>query len=159
VLKNLREGRVVGIVVDQNVQAKDGIFVRFFGRPACATTVAAALALKTGCPIVPARCVLRGDGRYRVVYGPPMAWSSAGRRTEDLARLTQDIASIIEGWVRETPEQWLWLHRRWKTRPSRETPDPAGLPGSAVSRPIAPEPLSQGPPESPPQGPPPGETP
>ena len=117
VLKNLREGRVVGIVVDQNVQAKDGIFVRFFGRPACTTTVAAALALKTGCPIVPARCVLRGDGRYRMVYGPPVAWSSSGRRDEDLARLTQDITSIIEGWVRETPEQWLWLHRRWKTQP------------------------------------------
>jgi len=154
VLKNLREGRTVGIVVDQNVQAKDGIFVRFFGRPASTTTVAAALALKTGCPIVPARCVLRSDGRYRMVYGPPVEWSSSGRRGEDIARLTQDIASIIEGWVRETPEQWLWLHRRWKTRPSRETLDPAGLSGSAVSRPAAPEPFSQGPPESPPEGPP-----
>jgi len=154
VLKNLREGRVVGIVVDQNVQAKDGIFVRFFGRPASATTVAAALALKTGCPIVPARCVLRSDGRYRMVYGPPLEWASSGRHAEDLARITQDIASVIEGWVRETPEQWLWLHRRWKTTPSRETPDPAGLSGSAVSRPAAPEPFSQGPPESPPEGPP-----
>ena len=71
VLRNLREGRVVGIVVDQNVQAKDGIFVRFFGRPACATTVAAALALKTGCPIVPARCVLRPTGA--------IAWSTDRR--------------------------------------------------------------------------------
>jgi Kdo2-lipid IVA lauroyltransferase/acyltransferase len=152
VLKNLREGRVVGIVVDQNVQAKDGIFVRFFGRPASATTVAAALALKTGCPIVPARCVLQGNGRYRMVYGPAIAWSSSGRRAEDAARITQQIASVIEGWVRETPEQWLWLHRRWKTQPlsSRETPDPAGLSGSAVSRPAAPEPFSQGPPEGPP---------
>jgi len=153
VLKNLHEGRVVGIVVDQNVQAKDGIFVRFFGRPASATTVAAALALKTGCPIVPARCFLRGDGRYRMVYGPPVAWSSSGRRNEDIARLTQDIATVIEGWVRETPEQWLWLHRRWKTSPSRETPDPAGLSGSAVSRPAAAEPSSQSPPESPSESP------
>jgi len=157
VLKNLHEGRIVGIVVDQNVQAKDGIFVRFFGRPACTTTVAAALALKTGCPIVPARCVLRDDGRYRMVYGPPVEWTSSGRRTEDIARLTQDIATVIEGWVRETPEQWLWLHRRWKTRPSRETSDPAGLSGSTVSRPVAPKPFWQGPPEGPPQGRPPGE--
>jgi KDO2-lipid IV(A) lauroyltransferase len=124
----------VGIVVDQNVQAKDGIFVRFFGRPASTTTVAAALALKTGCPIVPARCVLRGDGRYRMVYGPAMEWSGSGRRVEDVARLTQDIASIIEGWVRETPDQWLWLHRRWKTTPlsSRGASPPRGtssLPG------------------------------
>jgi len=124
VLRNLHEGRVAAIVVDQNVQAKDGIFVRFFGRPACTTTVAAALALKTGCPIVPARCVMRGDGRYRMVYGPPLEWSSSGRRSEDIARLTQEIASIIEGWVREAPEQWLWLHRRWKTQPPA---DPLGL--------------------------------
>jgi KDO2-lipid IV(A) lauroyltransferase len=128
VLRNLREGRVVGIVVDQNVQAKDGIFVRFFGRPASATTVAAALALKTGCPVVPARCVLLGNGRYRMVYGPPVEWSGTGRRAEDAARITQQIASVIEGWVRETPEQWLWLHRRWKTQP------PAGvIPRSVVS--------------------------
>jgi Kdo2-lipid IVA lauroyltransferase/acyltransferase len=146
VLRNLREGRVVGIVVDQNVQAKDGIFVRFFGRPASATKVAAALALKTGCPIVPARCVLQGNGRYRMVYGPPVAWSSSGRRAEDTERITQQIASVIEGWVRETPEQWLWLHRRWKTQPpsSRETPDPAGLSGSAVSGPVVPEPSPPG---------------
>jgi len=143
----------VGIVVDQNVQAKDGIFVRFFGRPASTTTVAAALALKTGSPIVPARCVLRGDGRYRMVYGPPVAWSSSGRRHEDIARLTQDIATVIEGWVREAPEQWLWLHRRWKTQPSpsRETPAQAGLPGSAVSRPAAAEPSSESPPKAPPK--------
>jgi len=133
VLKNLREGRVVGIVVDQNVQAKDGIFVRFFGRPACATTVAAALALKTGCPIVPARCVLRGDGRYRMVYGPPVEWSSAGGRGEDVARLTQQIASVIEGWVRETPEQWLWLHRRWKTQPGPVIPRSTVSPGEEES--------------------------
>jgi KDO2-lipid IV(A) lauroyltransferase len=117
VLKTLREGRLVAIMIDQNVQAKDGIFVSFFGRPACTTTVAAALALKTGCPIVPARCVLRADGRYRMAYGPPVEWSGSGRRDEDLAGLTQHLTSIIEGWVRETPEQWLWLHRRWKTQP------------------------------------------
>jgi KDO2-lipid IV(A) lauroyltransferase len=135
ILKNLHEGRVVGIVVDQNVQAKDGIFVRFFGRPASSTTVAAALALKTGCPIVPARCVLRGDGRYRMVYGPPVEWSSSGRRGEDVARLTQQIASIIEGWVRETPEQWLWLHRRWKTMPPRGASSRPGPEGSFLASP------------------------
>jgi KDO2-lipid IV(A) lauroyltransferase len=134
----------VGIVVDQNVQAKDGIFVRFFGRPASTTTVAAALALKTGCPIVPARCVLRGDGRYRMVYGPAVEWSSSGRRVEDVARLTQDIASIIEGWVRETPEQWLWLHRRWKTTPlssrgASACPDPRDPPARTPADPSSPD--------------------
>jgi KDO2-lipid IV(A) lauroyltransferase len=117
ILTALREGRVVGIMLDQNVQAKDGIFVSFFGRPACTTTAAAALALKTGCPLVPAHCVLQPSGRYRVVYGPRVEWAGSGRRDEDLAALTQHVTAIIEGWVRETPEQWLWLHRRWKTQP------------------------------------------
>ena len=142
VLRNLHEGRTVGIVVDQNVQAKDGIFVRFFGRPASTTTVAAALALKTGCPIVPARCVLRANGRYRMVYGPPVEWSGSGRRAEDVADLTQTIASVIEGWVRETPEQWLWLHRRWKTQPpsSQGTASASGPEGSAeIADPSSPD--------------------
>ncbi len=135
ILKTLRDGRQVGIMLDQNVQAKDGIFVRFFGRPACTTTVAAALAIKTGCPIVPAHCVRRADGRYRMVYGPIVEWTGSGRRDEDVAALTQQLTSLIEGWVREDPDQWLWLHRRWKTQPfpSLETSLAPGLEGSSVA--------------------------
>jgi len=118
VMKTIREGGTVAVVVDQNVQERDGVFVEFFGRPACTTTVAAAVALKTGCTILPVRCPLGPDGRYRMVYGPPVVWESASRRDEDIDRLTQHITSVIEGWVREAPEQWLWLHRRWKTQPS-----------------------------------------
>src|SRR4249920_3307846 len=80
ILTTLREGRVVAVMLDQNVQASDGIFVRFFGRPACTTTVAAALAIKTGCPLVPAHCVRRADGRYRMAYGPMVEWPRTGRR-------------------------------------------------------------------------------
>lgn len=137
ILTTLREGRVVAVMIDQNTQAKDGIFVRFFGRPACTTTVAAALAIKTGCPIVPARCVRRPDGRYRMAYGPVVEWTGSGRRDEDIAALTQQLTSVIEGWVRETPEQWLWLHRRWKTRPS--VPAPA-LPSDPTAVSAAPAP-------------------
>jgi KDO2-lipid IV(A) lauroyltransferase len=158
ILKTLRDGRVVAVMLDQNVQATDGIFVRFFGRPACTTTVAAALALKTGCAIVPAHCVRRADGRYRMVYGPEVEWTGTGRRDEDIAALTQRITSVIEGWVRETPEQWLWLHRRWKTQPqvSGETPSSLssvetlssaiGLDGSPISSAPRPGPVvpSQG---------------
>lgn len=120
VLTTIREGGIVAILIDQNVQAKDGVFVRFFGRPACTTTVAAALALKTGCAIVPVHCRLQGNGRYLMTYGPPVEWEGTGRRDEDLLALTQHLTDVIEGWVRETPEQWLWLHRRWKTRPAGE---------------------------------------
>jgi KDO2-lipid IV(A) lauroyltransferase len=118
VMKAIRAGGIVAILIDQNVQAKDGIFVRFFGRPACTTTVAAALALKTGAAIVPVRCAMTPSGRYRMTYGPSVEWTSSGRRDDDVAALTQHLTSIIEGWVREYPEQWLWLHRRWKTQPA-----------------------------------------
>ncbi len=124
IMQTIRDGGVVAIVIDQNVQEKDGIFVEFFGRPACTTTVAAALALKTGCMIVPVRCPLGPDGRYRMIYGPPVEWKGEGRGPEAVAALTQQLTSIIEGWVREYPEQWLWLHRRWKTQPSPPEEDP-----------------------------------
>ena len=139
VIQTIRSGGIVAILIDQNMQAKDGIFVRFFGRPACTTTVAAALALKTGCAIVPVRCLLQRNGRYRMVYGPPVEWPRTGRKEEDVAALTQHLTSLIESWVRETPEQWLWLHRRWKTQPSPslEPPSPeasssSGLEGSSI---------------------------
>jgi KDO2-lipid IV(A) lauroyltransferase len=117
VLKTIREGGIVAVLIDQNVQQNDGVFVRFFGRPAATTTVAAAVALKTGCAIVPVWCVLQPTGRYLMRYGPPVEWAGSGRKDEDIAALTQHLTSLVEGWVRERPEQWLWLHRRWKTQP------------------------------------------
>jgi len=76
----------------------------------------------TRCAIVPVRCTLQANGRYRMVYGPPVEWTGVGRRDEDVAGLTQHLATIVEGWIRETPEQWLWLHRRWKTQPREGEP-------------------------------------
>jgi KDO2-lipid IV(A) lauroyltransferase len=119
VLGAIRAGRGVALLLDQNVQAKDGIFVDFFGRPAATTTVAAALALKTGCALVPSHTELRPDGRYALVYEAPLVWTSDGARDADLAVITQELARRTEAWVRATPEQWLWMHRRWKTQPER----------------------------------------
>ncbi len=138
VMKTIRDGGLVAILIDQNVQAKDGVFVRYFGRPACTTTVAASLALKTGCAIVPVRCSLQPNGRYRMVYEPRVEWTGTGRRDEDVVALTQHLTSIIEGWVREQPEQWLWLHRRWKTQPRGDTAgENAAAPVAAVEEPAA----------------------
>lgn len=122
ILRALREGGAVAILIDQNVQAGDGIFVDFFGRPAATTTVAAALAVKTGCALVPCRTELLPDGRYRIAYEPAVEWSPSGDRQADIACLTQRLTRTIEDWVRETPAQWLWMHRRWKTRPPGERP-------------------------------------
>ena len=120
VMRLLRDNRGVAILIDQNVQEKDGVFVDFFGRQAATTTVTAALALKTGCALVPAHTELLPDGRYRLTYEKPLVVEASGDRGADLVRLTQGLTSAIEGWVRRRPEQWLWLHRRWKTRPPGE---------------------------------------
>jgi KDO2-lipid IV(A) lauroyltransferase len=120
VLRALREQREVAFLIDQNVQAKDGIFIRFFDRPAAATTVVAALAAKTGCPVVGGHSVLMPNGRYRQIYDPPMHAPATGDREADIAAMTQALADMIERWIRETPEQWLWMHRRWKTQPASQ---------------------------------------
>jgi KDO2-lipid IV(A) lauroyltransferase len=117
-IRFLRDGKGVAILIDQNVQEKDGIFVDFFGRKAATTTVASALTVKLGSPLVPCRTELKPDGRYRLVYEKPLPWTPTGDRREDIARLTQDFTDRIETWVRETPDQWLWIHRRWKTQPA-----------------------------------------
>jgi KDO2-lipid IV(A) lauroyltransferase len=120
ILRFLRANKAVAILMDQNTQEDDGIFVTFFGRPASTTPVAAALAAKTGCAIVPGHSELLPDGRYLVTYEPPVFFESQGERKADIARLTQELTLRIEAWVRAHPEQWLWIHRRWKTQPKAE---------------------------------------
>jgi len=135
VLRVLRDRREVAILIDQNVQAKDGIFIQFFGRTAASTTVAAALAVKTGCPVIGGRAVLLPNGRYRQMYDPPMYPPSSGDREADIAAMTQALADMIERWVRETPEQWLWMHRRWKTQPSSPEAENASGPLTVPAEP------------------------
>jgi len=118
VIRLLREGQSVAVLLDQNVQRDDGIFIEFFGRPAATTTMAAALALKTGCALLPAHAVLLPDGRYRMRYEPALEVDPNPKlRDVEIARLTQLLAARTEAWIREHPEQWLWIHRRWKTQP------------------------------------------
>ena len=119
VMRLLREGRAVAFLMDQNVQESAGIFVDFFGRPAATTTAVAAFAVKTRCPVVPGYSLLRPDGRYRLIYTPRVEWTPSGDRRADIARLTQLLTHRIESWIREAPEQWLWVHRRWKTQPGK----------------------------------------
>jgi Kdo2-lipid IVA lauroyltransferase/acyltransferase len=130
-LRFLRSGGGVAMLIDQNVAASDGVFVDFFGRPAATTTVAAALAMKTGAALVPCHIETLPNGRYRITYEAPLRWSPAIDRKIEIARLTQELTARIEAWVRATPEQWLWMHRRWKTQPAGDaTPAIAGSPGA-----------------------------
>jgi KDO2-lipid IV(A) lauroyltransferase len=112
-LRSLRQGRTVGILVDQNLYT-GGIFARFFGRPAATTTLPALLHERTGAPIV-ITYSLRENGAFRVVYEPPLAVPPAGRDPDArVASITQAINDQIEKVVRRRPENWFWIHNRWK---------------------------------------------
>jgi KDO2-lipid IV(A) lauroyltransferase len=122
----------VAIVIDQDARG-DGVFVPFFGRLASTTPTLALLALRTGAEIIPCSCRPEGDGSYTIVYDPPVEVRESGDRDADLLRLTAECTAVIERWVRERPELWLWMHRRWKTRPAEESPA-AGVPFRAPER-------------------------
>jgi len=117
-LEALKRKEGVAILIDQNTQLSQGIFVDFFGREACTTTILAALAIKTGARIIPAFALPEGRGRYCFIYEPPVPVPPADMEvTERIKKITQDCTKIIEGYVTKYPEYWLWMHQRWKTRP------------------------------------------
>ena len=116
-LRRLRRGEDVALLIDQNVQEQDGIFARFFDRPAATTTSAALLHLKTGCTLMGGWLERLPDRHYRQHYEPPLRVEPSGDRDRDAARVTQALNDMIERWIRKVPEQWLWIHRRWHTQP------------------------------------------
>lgn len=118
-LRAVREKQGVAIVIDQDARS-DGIFVPFFGRPASTTPTLGLLAIRTGAVVIPTFSIPLAKGRYRVVYEPPVEVPSSGDRDLDVLELTARCTAIIEKWVRRYPDQWLWMHRRWKTSPEDE---------------------------------------
>jgi len=130
-MRRLKAAQGVAFVVDQNVQEKEGIFVNFFGRPACTTPFAARLAIRTGAMVLPCRAVMTPDFRYRVIYDAPIDPKTFGDGDAAIWALTQAMMNTTEAWIRANPDQWLWMHRRWHTRKS--TPGPTPQDGSAVA--------------------------
>lgn len=116
-LRHLRQNQVVALLVDQNVDWYDGVFVPFFRETACTNKVMAVVALRTGAPVVPVYNYRQEDGRYRTVFEPEVPLIRTGDTTRDIEENTALFNRIIEGFIRKYPEQWLWLHMRWKTRP------------------------------------------
>jgi Kdo2-lipid IVA lauroyltransferase/acyltransferase len=116
VLMTLRENKIIGILLDQNVDWYEGAFVNFFGRPACTNKGLALVALKTGAPVVPIFSAKAEDGRYRIMIGKEVDLIRTGDKLKDVEENTALFTSIIERSVREHPEQYFWFHKRWKTR-------------------------------------------
>jgi KDO2-lipid IV(A) lauroyltransferase len=123
VLKVLAANGTVGILADQNTQTTEGVFVDFFGIPACTTAGLARFALHTDAAVLPG--FIHWDSptrKYRLCFEPAVELVRTGDDATDIRENTQRFTKVIENYVRRYPDQWLWVHRRWKTRPDGEPP-------------------------------------
>ncbi|MBA3915303.1 MAG: lysophospholipid acyltransferase family protein [Acidobacteriales bacterium] len=120
-LSAMRAGLTVGILMDTNMTPPQGAFVPFFGVPACTASGLARIALRTDAAVVPGFTiwdpVLR---KYRLRFDPALQLVRTGEDEADALANTAQFTKVIEEYVRRYPEQWLWVHRRWKTRPPGE---------------------------------------
>lgn len=117
IFQALKDNRAVGILVDQNVGLDDGLFVNFFGRKACVSPTFAKLAARTGATVIPGYAIWSPEERKFILrFDEPVAIT--GNTLID----TQRVQAALERAIRAYPDQWLWIHRRWKTRPPGEPP-------------------------------------
>ncbi|MBZ5682535.1 MAG: lysophospholipid acyltransferase family protein [Acidobacteriia bacterium] len=120
-LSAMKAGEVVGILMDTNMTPPQGVFVDFFGIPACTASGLARIALRTDAAVIPGFTIWdKALGKYRLRFDPAVELVRTGDLEADIVANTQKFTKVIEGYVRKYPEQWLWVHRRWKTRPEGE---------------------------------------
>jgi len=120
-LQILKSGGTLGILVDLNTLEREAVFVDFFGTKAATTFIVAKLALRTGVNVFPVFAPWdEARKKFLVQVGEPLTFDRSGNETEDIVRLTQAMTGVVEDYVRRYPDQWLWIHRRWKTRPPGE---------------------------------------
>ncbi len=123
----LRRGQVLGLLYDQKLN--DGIAVPFFGIEAMTPAAPAQLALRFGCPLVPVRVERTGPARFRLASFEALALPDSGDRQADTIAVMTALNEMLEAWIRDRPEQWLWLHRRWPEAAYRRAESGAGKPG------------------------------
>jgi KDO2-lipid IV(A) lauroyltransferase len=117
-LSAAKAGETVGILMDQNMTPPQGIFCDFFGHSACTASGLARVALRTAAAVVPAFTIWDATLRkYRVHFDAPLTLVRTGNEEADVLTNTALFTRVIEDYVRRYPDQWLWVHRRWKTRP------------------------------------------
>ena len=122
-LAAMRNGETVGILMDTNMTPPQGVFVDFFGVPACTASGLARVASRTGAAVVPAFTLWDPQlGKYRVQFSPALELIRTGNDESDVVANTGLFTKVIEQYARRYPEQWLWVHRRWKTRPEGQPP-------------------------------------
>jgi KDO2-lipid IV(A) lauroyltransferase len=119
----MRAGETVGILMDTNMTPPQGVFVPFFGVPGCTASGLARVALKTNAAVVPGFLLWEtAERRYVLHFLPEVALIDTGDSEPDAIENTARLTAVLEDVIRRYPDQWLWMHRRWKTRPSGEPP-------------------------------------
>ncbi len=117
----MRKGETVGILMDTNMTPPQGLFAGFFGIEACTASGLAHIALKTGAAVLPGFMVWEpAERKYVLHFGPALEFERTGQAKVDVLAATQQCNDVLESWIRRYPDQWLWIHRRWKTRPAGE---------------------------------------
>ena len=117
ILQALRRGETAAILIDQHISEREGAVVPFFGRPASTASAPALIALRSGAAVLPVAIVRQPErGRYRIRIGAEIPVRRSGDLKADLVENTARFTAAIEAMIREQPEQWFWVHRRWKTR-------------------------------------------
>ena len=127
-LRALLDRDSVGMMIDQHIQDRSAILINFFDRPAATTSVIAALALRTGAPVIPVFALPLSDGRYRMIYETPVEPPDADD-PDPVRTYTQRCTDVLEMYVRRYPELWLWMHRRWRAQEAEPAHDVARDPG------------------------------
>jgi KDO2-lipid IV(A) lauroyltransferase len=115
VLQVLRRGETVGIMIDQHISEREGVVVPFFDRPASTAFAPALIAMRSGAAVLAAAIVWEGTGRYRVLVGDEVPVRRGGDLKADLVENTARFTAAIEAFIRQHPDHWFWVHRRWKT--------------------------------------------
>jgi len=123
VLRSLRNKKTVGMLIDQNWSRQEGCFVEFFNRPACTSSGVAFLALHEEVPVLPVYLIRKDDGKYILQMGAEIETIRTGDEERDIVTNTQRYTRVTEEIVRRYPEQWFWVHKRWKTKPLPPRPE------------------------------------
>lgn len=125
ILQALQRNEIVAILIDQNVQRREAVFVDFFGLPAATTPGLAAFHLRTRSPLIPVFCHPAPRSSYLVKIGAPLVFGPDAEPGRDVLKITQASTKMIESEIRREPGLWFWFHNRWKTRPEKTTtPEP-----------------------------------
>ena len=119
-LRELRNGKILGVVPDQDIDSINGVFVDYFGKPAFTPIAPVKLAMAAKTQIVPIFAIRKKDNTHKLLVEEPIDVSQSDGSEEDVLKFTQEWTNVLEKYVRKYPEQWVWVHKRWKTQPDKQ---------------------------------------